>query len=118
MTILFSQCHSMLLYMSGGIVVNHSMPLSTATNVGINCNPPGHQVCSCFVEEAKPPKEPPPNFFACQVISDEEADNMELKEENESIASTTVLTNFKRGGPLLIHMPGPTVGQPISWIQF
>ena len=43
---------------------------------------------SCFVEDAKPPKEPPPAIFAYNVITDDEADNMELQEETESVSTT------------------------------
>jgi hypothetical protein len=36
-----------------------TIPLSPSSNVGILRSAPGHQVLSCFVEDAKPPKEPP-----------------------------------------------------------
>jgi hypothetical protein len=68
------------------------MTLTSGTNVGILRNAPGHQVFACFVEQAKPAPEPPPDF------SDKEADNMELQEETESVDSTTDLTGL-RGGP-------------------
>jgi hypothetical protein len=53
------------------------MTLSSDT-VGILCSASGHQVFACFVEQDKPAPEAPPDFLACQVISDDEADNMEL----------------------------------------
>jgi hypothetical protein len=65
------------------------MTLSSGTNVGILRSAPGHQAFACFVEQAKPATEHPPDFLACQVISDKEADNMELQEETESVDSTT-----------------------------
>jgi hypothetical protein len=55
-----------------------TMTLSPGTNVGILCSAPGHQVFACVVKQAKPAPEPPPDFLACQVISDKDADNMEL----------------------------------------
>jgi hypothetical protein len=61
-----------------------TIPLSPSSNVGILRSAPGHQVFSCFVEDAKPPKEPPPAIFAYTVITDDEADDMELQEETES----------------------------------
>jgi hypothetical protein len=66
-----------------------TMTLSSGTNVGILRSAPGHQVFACFVEQAKPAPEPPPDFLACQVISDKDAANMELQEETESVDSTT-----------------------------
>ncbi len=74
------------------------MTLSSGTNVGILCSAPGHQVFACVVEQAKPASEPPPDFLACQVISDKEADNMELQEETEYVDSTADPTSL-RGGP-------------------
>jgi hypothetical protein len=74
-----------------------TMPLSPSTNVGIIRSAPGHQVFSCFVESSKPPKEPPPTFFAFNVISDDEADNMELEEEDESVSSSPDPAGFKGG---------------------
>jgi hypothetical protein len=71
-----------------------TMPLSPSTNVGIICSAPGHQVFSCFVESSQPPKEPPPPF---NVISDDEADNMELEEEDESVSSSPDPATFKGG---------------------
>ncbi len=65
-----------------------SIPLNPSSNVGIIRSAPGHQVFSCFVEDAKPPKEPPPTIFAYNVITDDEADNMELQEETESVSTT------------------------------
>jgi hypothetical protein len=70
------------------------MPLSSGTNVGILCSEPGHQGFICFVELAKPAPEAPPNFLACQVIFDEEADNTELQEEAESVDCTTKPTGL------------------------
>jgi hypothetical protein len=61
-----------------------SIPLSPSSNVGILRSAPGHQVFSCFVEDTKPPKEPPPAIFAYTVITDAEADDMELQEETKS----------------------------------
>jgi hypothetical protein len=60
-----------------------TIPLSPSGNVDILCSAPGHQVFSCFVEDAKPPKEPPSAIFAYNVIADDEADDMELQEETE-----------------------------------
>jgi hypothetical protein len=64
-----------------------TIPLSPSSNVGILRSAPGHQVFSCFVEDAKPPKEPPPAIFAYTVITDDEAGNMELQEETESVST-------------------------------
>jgi hypothetical protein len=66
-----------------------TMTLSSGTNVGILRSAPDHEVFACFVEQAKPAPEPPPDFLACQVISDNYTDNMELQEETESVDSTT-----------------------------
>jgi hypothetical protein len=49
-----------------------------------------------------------PAFVACQGIPDVEADNMELKEENKSVALTTDPTVL-RGDPLSPHPPSPMV---------
>jgi hypothetical protein len=65
-----------------------TIPLSPSSNVGILRSAPGHQVFSCFVEDATPPKEPPRAIFAYTVITDDEADDMELQEETESVSST------------------------------
>ena len=86
-----------------------TMPLSSGTNVGILRSAPGHQVFSCFTEEEKPPKEPPPDFFACQVISDQDADNMELEEETESV-DTSPDPIAIRGGAVLL--PSPDIDCP------
>ena len=67
-----------------------TIPLRPKTNVGIMRSAPGDRVFSCFVEEAKPPKEPPPAIFACNMITDDEADDMELHEENDSISTASV----------------------------
>jgi hypothetical protein len=64
-----------------------TIPLNPSSNVGILCSAPGHQVFSCFVEDAKLPKEPPPAIFACTVITDDEADDMELQEETKSVST-------------------------------
>jgi hypothetical protein len=64
-----------------------TLPLNPSSNVGILRSSPDHQVFSCFVEEL-PPKEPPPDFFAYPVLSDEDAANMELHEDTESVSST------------------------------
>jgi hypothetical protein len=64
-----------------------TIPLSPSSNVGILCSAPGHQVFSCFVEDAKPPKEPPPAIFDYNVITDDEANDMELQEETESVST-------------------------------
>jgi hypothetical protein len=65
-----------------------TIPLSPSSNVGILRSAPGHQVFSCFVEDAKPPKEPPPAIFAHTIITDDEADDMELQEDTESVSTT------------------------------
>jgi hypothetical protein len=64
-----------------------TIPLSPSSNIGILCSAPGHQVFSCFVEDAKPPKKPPPAIFAHNVITDDEANDMELQEETESVST-------------------------------
>jgi hypothetical protein len=64
-----------------------TIPLNPSSNVWIIRSAPGHQVFSCFVEDAKPPKEPPPAIFAYNVITDDEADDMELEEETESVST-------------------------------
>jgi hypothetical protein len=64
-----------------------TITLSPSSNVGILRSAPGHQVFSCFVEDAKPPKELPPAIFAYTVITDDEANDMELQEENESVST-------------------------------
>jgi hypothetical protein len=71
-----------------------TMSLNPATNVGIIRSAPGHQVFSCLVDPSTPPKEPPPSLFAFTVISDADADNMELQEEDASV-STTDPASFK-----------------------
>jgi hypothetical protein len=81
-----------------------TMTLSSGTNVGILHRAPGHQVFACFVEQAKPAQEPPRDFLACQVISDEDADNMELQEETESVDSTADPTGLG-GVPSSIRLP-------------
>ncbi len=86
-----------------------TMPLSEGTNVGILRSSPGHHVFSCFVEADPPPKEPPPDFFACQVISDEDADNMELEEETESVTSSIAPTGLRGGST--VH-PSPASDGP------
>ncbi len=64
-----------------------TLPLNPSSNVGILRSSPDHQVFSCSVEDL-PPKEPPPDFFAYPVLSDEDAANMELHEDTESVSST------------------------------
>jgi hypothetical protein len=64
-----------------------TIPLNPSSNVGIIRSAPGHQVFSCFVEDANPPKEPPPAIFAYTVITDDEADDMELQEETEFVST-------------------------------
>ena len=64
-----------------------TLPLNPSSNVGILHSSPDHQVFSCFFEDL-PPKEPPPDFFAYPVLSDEDAANMELHEDTESVSST------------------------------
>jgi hypothetical protein len=64
-----------------------TIPLNPSSNVGIICSAPGHQVFSCFGEDAKPPKEPPPAIFKYNVITDDEADGMELQEETKSVST-------------------------------
>jgi hypothetical protein len=61
--------------------------LSPPSNVGILRSALGHQVFSCVVEVAKPPKELPPAIFAYTVITDDEANDMELQEETESVST-------------------------------
>jgi hypothetical protein len=41
-----------------------TIPLIPSSNIGILRSAPGHQVFSCFAEDAKPPKEPAPAIFA------------------------------------------------------
>jgi hypothetical protein len=76
-----------------------TIPLSPSSNVGILCSAPGHQVFLCFVEDAKPRKEPPPAIFAYTVITDDEADDMELQEETGSVSTADDADNvILRGG--------------------
>jgi hypothetical protein len=65
-----------------------TIPLSPSSNVGILRSAPGHQVFSCFVEADKPPKDPPPTLFVYNVITDDEADDMELQEETGSVSTS------------------------------
>jgi hypothetical protein len=60
-------------------------------------------VFSCFVEDAKLPKEPPPAIFAYIVITDDEADDMELQEETESVSTSKDANNV-----ILWALCGPT----------
>jgi hypothetical protein len=97
------------------------MTLSSGTNVGILRSVPGHQVFDCFVEQAKPAPEPPPDFLTCQVISDKEAANMELQEETESVDSTTDPTGLGSRRPSICQ--GRSAFRPgqlskASWRQF
>jgi hypothetical protein len=84
--------------------------------VGILRSAPGHQVFSCFVEDAKPPKEPPPAIFAYNVITDDEADDMELQEETESVSTTENDENFILRGESAVRPPSdfaaPSVRPP------
>jgi hypothetical protein len=64
-----------------------TIPLSPSSNVGILHSASDHQVFPCFVEDAKPPKKPPPAIFAYTVITDDEADDMELQEETDSVST-------------------------------
>jgi hypothetical protein len=82
-----------------------TIPLSPSSNVGILCSAPGHQVFSCFVEDAKPPKEPPPAIFAYTGITDDEADDMELQEENESVSTTEDADNVILRGDSAVRPP-------------
>jgi hypothetical protein len=77
---------------------------------------PGHHVFACFVQAVKPPKKPPPDVFACQVISDEEADNMELEEETEYVSSSNAPTG-SLGGSIVHPFPTPTARQTILLVQ-
>ncbi len=92
-----------------------TLPLSPTTNVGIIRSAPGHRVFSCFVEADKPPQEPPPSIFACTVLSDVDADNMELQEEVESV-STTDPDDFKGESvcPSSVFKGAPNVGPPVD----
>jgi hypothetical protein len=82
-----------------------TLPLSPSSNVGIICSAPGHQVFSCFVEDAKPPKKPPPAIFAYTVITDDEADDMELQEENKSISTAEDTDNVILRGHSAVRPP-------------
>jgi hypothetical protein len=82
-----------------------TIPLSPSSNVGILRSAPGHQVFSCFVEDAKPPKEPPPAIFAYTVINDDEADDMELQEETESISTAKDTDNVILRGHSAVRPP-------------
>jgi hypothetical protein len=82
-----------------------TIPLCPSSNVGILRSAPGHQVFSCFVEDAKPPKEPPPAIFAYTVITDDEADDMELQEETESFSTSEDTDNVIFRGPSVVGLP-------------
>jgi hypothetical protein len=82
-----------------------TIPLSPSSNVGILRSAPGHQVLSCFVEDAKPPKEPPPAIFAYSVITDDEADDMELQEETESVSTAGDGEDVILKGNTVVHPP-------------
>jgi hypothetical protein len=56
-------------------------------------------IISCFVEDAKTP-EPPPAIFAYAVITDDEADDMELQEETESVSTSEDADNVLLRGDL------------------
>jgi hypothetical protein len=82
-----------------------TIPLSPSSNLGIICSAPGHPVFSCFVEDAKPPKEPSPAIFAYSFVTDDEADDMELQEENESISTAEDTDNFILRGHSAVRPP-------------
>jgi hypothetical protein len=82
-----------------------TIPLSPSSNVGILRSAPGHQVFSCFVEDDKPPKEPPPAIFAYTVITDDEANDMELQEENESVSTSEDAENVMLRGDFAVRPP-------------
>jgi hypothetical protein len=75
---------------------------------------PGHQVFSCFVEDAKPPKEPPPAIFAFTVITDDEADDMELQEETKSVSTAQDADNVILRGESAVH---PSSGLTITSVR-
>jgi hypothetical protein len=58
-----------------------------------------------FVEDAKPPKEPPPAIFAYTVITDDEADDMELQEETESVSIAEDADNVILRGDSAVRPP-------------
>jgi hypothetical protein len=82
-----------------------TIPLSPSSNVGILRSAPGQQVFSCFVEDAKPPKEPPPAIFAYTVITDDEAEDMELQEETESVSTSEDADNVILRGDFVVRPP-------------
>jgi hypothetical protein len=82
-----------------------TMPLSKASNVGILRSAPGSRVFSCFVDTEKPPKQPPPDIFACQVITDDEADAMEDEEDDHT--SVSAAPTGSGGGSLPLSPPIP-----------
>jgi hypothetical protein len=83
--------------------VQVTIPLSPSSNVGILRSAPGHQVFSCFVEYSKPPKEPPRVIFAHTVITDDEANDMELQEETESISTAEDGEDVILRGDSVVH---------------
>jgi hypothetical protein len=58
-----------------------------------------------FVEDAKPPKEPPPAIFAYTVITDVEANDMELQEETESVSTSEDADNVILRGYFAVRPP-------------
>jgi hypothetical protein len=64
-----------------------TMPLSKSSHVGILRSAPGAHVFYCFVETEPPPPEPPPNIFACPVITDDEANHLGLLSASAPIDS-------------------------------
>jgi hypothetical protein len=64
-----------------------TMPLSSATNVGILRSAPGHKVFSCFVALDSSDSPTPTNLYCSAVVSDSEADEFESEEEDDATLS-------------------------------
>jgi hypothetical protein len=91
-----------------------TIPLSPSSNVGILRSAPGHQVFSCFVEDTKPPKESPPGIFAYTVITDDEANDMELQEETESVSTSEDAENVILRGDFAVRPPSNYTATSVS----
>jgi hypothetical protein len=65
-----------------------TMPLTSVTNVGLLQSAPGHSVFASFISMA-PDQDVFPHHFACPVISDDEADELDGDADNEASLSST-----------------------------
>jgi hypothetical protein len=64
------------------------MPLTSVTNVGLLRSVPGHNAFASFVNMA-PDQDVFPHHFACPVISDDEADELDGDADDEASLSST-----------------------------